>query len=135
MLALVALGGAVGTWGRAGLALALHREPGGWPWATLIVNLVGAFVLAMLLELLGRLRRGFVPLRLALGTGLLGGFTTYSSFALETVDLLRTGQQFLTLAYVAVSLIGGLAMSLLGLWVATAHQRTSGHQRLAGRGT
>lgn len=123
LLALVAVGGAVGTWGRAGLAQMIGREPGGWPWATLLVNLVGAFVLALMLEILGRFRRGHLALRLALGTGVMGGFTTYSAFAVETVDLLRTDQQVLAVVYVAISIIGGLMAALLGLRLGSLRQR------------
>lgn len=124
MLALVAAGGAVGTWGRAALGQVVRREPGGWPWSTLLVNLVGALVLSVMLELLGRLRRGHLPLRLALGTGLMGGFTTYSAFAVETVDLLRTGQPVLALLYAVLTLLGGLLMALFGLWLASPGRRT-----------
>lgn len=112
---MVVIGGALGTWLRAGLGHLLPRGPGEWPWATLAVNFVGAFVLAVLLELLARLRRGFVPLRLLLGTGLLGGFTTYSAFAVETVDLLRFGRPWLALGYAGATLAGGLLLSLAGL--------------------
>ena len=124
MLALVAAGGAVGTWGRAALGQVMQREPGGWPWSTLLVNLVGAFVLAVMLEVLGRLRRGHVPLRLVLGTGLMGGFTTYSAFAVETVDLLRAGQLALALLYLVLSLAGGLFMALFGFWLASPGRST-----------
>ncbi|MGA4668387.1 fluoride efflux transporter FluC [Propionibacteriaceae bacterium Y1923] len=118
MVGLVAAGGMVGTLARAALGQALPHEPATWPWLTLIVNLVGAFVLAVLLESLGRLRRGSVPLRLALGTGVLGGFTTYSAFAVETRDLLAGGQVWLALAYVLASLLGGQLIAMLGLRVA-----------------
>lgn len=123
LIGLVAVGGMVGTLGRAGLAEVLPHSSGEWPWSTLLVNLLGSFVLAVLLELLGRLRRGLVPLRLALGTGLLGGFTTYSSFAVETADLLRTGQSLLALLYVLVSLGGGLVLALVGLRLAGGRSR------------
>ena len=124
MLALVAAGGAVGTWGRAALGQVMRRQPGDWPWSTLLVNLVGAFVLAVMLEVLGRLRKGHVPLRLALGTGLMGGFTTYSAFAVETVDLLRAGQPALALLYVVLSLAGGLFMALFGFWLGSPGRST-----------
>ncbi|MGA4507516.1 fluoride efflux transporter FluC [Propionibacteriaceae bacterium G1746] len=126
LLALVALGGAAGTAMRAELGRLLPHAPGTWSWSTLLVNLVGAFVLAVLLELLGRLRRGHLPLRLMLGTGVLGGFTTYSAFSVETVQLLQSGRALLALAYVVVTVFGGLVLALLGLRLTGAHG-TWGH--------
>ena len=124
LLALVTVGGAVGTWARAGLSWLMPREAGGWPWSTLLVNLVGGFVLAVLLEALGRLRRAHLGLRLLLGTGLLGGFTTYSAFALETADLLRSGHEFLALLYVLASIGGGLMVAMLGVWLTSPGRST-----------
>jgi CrcB protein len=91
---LVALGGVFGTAAREALALALPlRIPavGGFPLAILLINVAGAFLLGLLLEALTR--RGSEPgrrqnLRLLLGTGFLGGFTTYSALATDTALLL-----------------------------------------------
>ncbi|NHN54780.1 CrcB family protein [Calidifontibacter sp. DB0510] len=88
LLGLVFVGGCAGTAIRAALEDAAPAH-GGWPWATFLINLVGAFLLAALLEVLGRgpdvgIRR---RIRLGVGTGLLGGFTTYSTFAVEITGL------------------------------------------------
>jgi CrcB protein len=112
MLALVAAGGAVGTAAREGLGLAIPVV-GGLPVAILVVNLLGAFVLGLLLEAL--LRQG--PdvggrrlLRLTVGTGFCGGFTTYSTLAVGVAELLRAGSSGLGIGYALGSvLLGGLA--------------------------
>lgn len=119
LVALVALGGAVGTAGRYGLA---HLWPpvDGWPVATLAANLLGAFLLGLLLESLGR--RGpegplLLRLRLGLGTGVLGGFTTFSSLALETERLLADGRAGVALAYAGGTLVLGYAACLAGVLI------------------
>ena len=90
---LVALGGAAGSLARWWVSLVLPAGSG-WSWATFAVNASGAFLLGLLLEALtrpGRERRGAHTARMLLGTGLLGGFTTYSTFALELWERVRSG--------------------------------------------
>ncbi|GIG37014.1 CrcB family protein [Cellulomonas pakistanensis] len=114
---LVALGGAAGSLGRYGLAQALPAQHG-WPVGTLAANLAGALLLGVLLEALGR-RGPETPavqrVRLALGTGLLGGFTTFSSLALETERLLAAGEAGTALAYATVTLVGGVLLAAGGV--------------------
>lgn len=120
LIALVAIGGALGSVARYGIAVALPDAAAlnGWPAATLMVNLVGAFALGFGLEALAQLGRE-TPLRrdvrLLGGTGFLGGFTTYSSFALQAQDLLAGGQAGVAIGYVMVSLVAGLSSCLAGL--------------------
>jgi CrcB protein len=98
--------------------VALAIGPRAFPYATLIVNVVGSFLIAFLLEL--AMLRKDVPanLQLAMTTGFMGGFTTYSSFNFETTKLVIDGQPARGLANLGVTLIGGVAAGLLGLWVA-----------------
>lgn len=132
-LGLVALGGAVGTGIREALALTWPAPAGGLPVTILLINLVGAFVLGALLEALalrgpdeGR-RRG---IRLLVGTGVLGGFTTYSALATDAAVL--TGSALgVALAYAALSIVVGAVASLAGIAVGGALHRRSA----AGRGT
>lgn len=110
LLALVAAGGAAGALARHGLSVALPSGAGGLPVATLLTNLSGCLALGLLV---GRQpRSGW--LRPFLGTGVLGGFTTFSAFALET-DRLLVEAPLLAMAYVGASLAGGLALTGVGL--------------------
>jgi CrcB protein len=123
---LVGLGGALGTLARYGAQLVV---PHTWqlPWPTLIVNLVGAFLLGFLLEALVRRGRddgGRRAMRLLIGTGFMGGFTTYSSLAVETSELLRDDRLLAAAGYGLVTLVVGLFASLLGMWLAAAHHRS-----------
>ena len=125
---LVLVGGAVGTAARYGLARALPTEPGHWPTGTFVTNVLGSFVLGVLLEAL--LRAGADTgwrrrLRLLLGTGLCGGFTTYSTLAVETDLLVRDHHPGLALAYIAVSVLAGLVAGVLGVAVAARRRRVA----------
>ena len=119
-LVLVGLGGALGTAGREGLGLVIPTL-GVVPLSTWCVNVAGAFLLGMFLEALSRRgpdegRRRSV--RLLVGTGFLGGFTTYSALATETGLLLNTGSVGWAIGYsVGTVVLGGLA-SWLGIIVA-----------------
>lgn len=119
LVALVALGGAVGTTARYGLASAWPTGDG-WPVATLTANLLGAFLLGALLEALaGRAEtaRGRV-LRLAVGTGVLGGFTTFSSLAIEVERFAARGEAAVGVAYGLASVALGVLAALAGVAVA-----------------
>ena len=89
-----------------------------FPYGTLLVNVIGSFLMALLLE--GSLRVVDFPpnLRLALTTGFLGGMTTYSSFNYETTTLVLEGQAVRGLANIAITLIGCVAAGLVGLLLA-----------------
>jgi CrcB protein len=99
-----------------------YPGPPGWPWATFAVNLSGSLALGLLYGLTSRWSAncGTAPgtvakWRLFLGTGLLGGFTTYSAFSLEAVELSLAGATSQAWAYVGASLVGGVACAALGL--------------------
>ena len=116
---LVAVGGAVGSVARHLVGVASLRLFGpGFPYGTLIVNLVGAFVMGVFIEILARRFGGSTDLRLLIATGVLGGFTTFSSFALDTAVLWERGELVSSFVYVAVTLILGLAALFLGLGLA-----------------
>ena len=117
---LAALGGAVGALARWGLTLALPRTSGHWPWATLVVNLAGCLLLGVLLGALEALRPDDVRVRALLGTGVLGGFTTFSAFAVEVVDLVGAGSVLVAAGYVVASVAGGVLAVGLGLRAGTA---------------
>lgn len=125
LIGLVALGGTIGT---AGRYLLTGRFPTGEgiPVGTLLENLTGAFLLGLLLESLiraGQENRGRRVLRLGLGTGVLGGFTTYSTLALEVQNLFASHQPALALAYGVGSVLVGFMACLLGIFLAASLAR------------
>ena len=110
---LAALGGVLGALARWALAEALP-SPGGWPWATLLVNVTGCLLLGALLARLA-LRSPAPPwVQPFLGAGVLGGYTTYSTFAVEVVDLVDDGALGVAAGYVLASIVGGVAAVALG---------------------
>jgi CrcB protein len=99
-------------------------DPGGWPLPTLLINLSGAFALGVLLEALARRgpdRGGLRILRLLIGTGFMGAFTTYSTFAVDAVKLFGAGRDFAGFGYLAATVLGGFAASAAGIWLAAYH--------------
>ena len=137
-LALVAAGGCAGTLVRAALERAWPASPGHLPVTTLALNVVGALALGLLLGVLGEERP---RLRLAMGTGVLGGLTTHSTFILESHRLLTSGgdggHPVLGAAYLVGSMVAGLVAAGLGLWLAGRLRRTgrTGSVGDAGDGT
>ncbi|TCM19456.1 CrcB protein [Novosphingobium sp. PhB165] len=121
---LVALGGAIGSWLRFGVGYGWTVLLGptralAFPYGTLTVNVVGSLAMGLLIGWLGRVMPsgtvGGENLRLLLGVGVLGGFTTFSSFSLDTVALAQRGHPGLAVFYVAISLAAGLCALFLGL--------------------
>lgn len=112
-LVAVALGGAIGTWARLGLAEMLPTRPGEWPWATLAANLATCALLGYAgTRLMERLPPSTYR-RPLVGTGLCGGLSTFSTLQLEVFDLARDGHAALAGAYLLVSVALGLAVMFL----------------------
>ncbi len=111
---LVALGGAIGTLLRDGLGRVAPAGPGTFPTMILAINLVGSYCLGLLLGALTRHRPHDETWRPFLGVGVLGGFTTFSSFAVATVQLLRADRISLAMAYIAASVVGGFIAAFAG---------------------
>lgn len=119
-LFLVMGGGAVGTALRylMGRFAGLMMPGAAWPWGTFAVNLLGGFAMGLLAGWLARgSEAGGEPMRLLLGVGVLGGFTTFSSFSLETMMMIERGDVILALAYGLASVVGAVAALALGLTV------------------
>ena len=112
-LAAVVVGGAIGTAIRLGIDLGLPH--GEFPWPTLLINTVGAFVLGMLVARLWPSAPTW--LRAGLGAGLLGSFTTFSAVAVSLVSLTAAGSWMLALAYLVATLALGLTAAWLGIRV------------------
>lgn len=118
---LVACGGALGATARYGLGLAFARmTPGAaWPWATLTANLLGGLLMGLLTGWLAH--RGGADqeqVRLFAAVGVLGGFTTFSAFSLETALMIERGRYGPAATYVGVSVVAAIAALFVGLMVA-----------------
>jgi CrcB protein len=116
---LVAAGGALGALARYGVSLGMTRAAGpAFPWGTLLVNVAGCLVMGGLIPFLtGEGARLGERARLFLGVGVLGGFTTFSAFGLETWGLVARGRAGLAAVYVAASVVLGLGAVWLGRWI------------------
>lgn len=122
---LVAAGGAAGSWARYVTGWLWTRAIGpvaasAFPWATLTVNVVGSFAMGLLAGWLARHGSHGEPWRLFLAVGVLGGFTTFSSFSLEFALLVERGTLGLAALYAGISLVAGFT----GLFCGLAFMRT-----------
>lgn len=120
---LVAVGATVGTLLRASIELVFPHAPGEWPWATFAINILGSLALGALIEALalrgpdtGRRRM----LRLGVGTGVVGGFTTYSTFVVEIDRLATAGAVSMALVYALASVVLGVVAAAIGAGVAAS---------------
>ena len=116
VLAAVALGGVLGAEARYGLSRALTHPADGLPWSTLAINLTGCLLIGVLMAVLQRLPRPHRLARPFLGTGLLGGYTTYSAFAVEVQQLVREHRPGTAAGYLAATVFGCAA----AVWLASA---------------
>ncbi|PPJ46495.1 fluoride efflux transporter CrcB [Rhizobium sp. KAs_5_22] len=113
---LVALGGAVGSVCRYLVGVGALRLMGpSFPWGTLAVNVAGSFAIGILGELIVVRFGASAELRLLLITGFLGGFTTFSAFALDAVTLFERGASFAAATYLALSIGASIAAAIAGI--------------------
>lgn len=116
-LLLVGSGGFVGTLCRYGLSEIVPPPASGFPAAILFINLVGCLFLGWFLTYGLRSTHISAETRLLIGTGFTGAFTTFSTFTVDTLRLSSHGQVFVAVIYVVLSVVGGLLMSLIGVWL------------------
>ena len=117
-LILAAAGGAVGASLRYLTGIAALRLLGpNFPWGTLIVNVVGSFVMGLFIAALARMSSGGETLRVFIATGLLGGFTTFSAFSLDFASLWERGETLVAASYAVGSVALSLAAIFFGLWL------------------
>jgi CrcB protein len=96
---------------------------GQWPLTTLLINLVGSFLLAWLSGNIVRRLKLPAALSLALGTGMIGAFTTFSTLTLDVYHLILSQHWWLALTYIVSSIIGGTLMAAAGMWLGSNQRR------------
>lgn len=111
VLGSISAGGVAGAMARYGLTEVFPRDPGGWPWATWAVNVVGCLLIGVLMVLISELWTGRRLLRLFLGVGVLGGFTTFATAMLDVQQLVTEGAARLGLLY----LVGTAAAAMIAV--------------------
>lgn len=117
-LLLVAVGGGTGAILRYLLGRwALVAFGQGFPFGTLAANVVGGLAMGLLVGVLARIDEGGEHLRLLLGVGALGGFTTFSAFSLEMVNMLTRGDTAVAVGYGLASVLGSMVALFIGLWI------------------
>lgn len=115
VLAAIALGGALGALARWSLAQALPHDQDAFPWSTFLTNASGCLAIGVLMVLVVERWTRRPLARPFLGTGVLGGYTTFSTYAVETRGLLASGEAGLALLYLLGSVLVGLVAVVLGM--------------------
>ncbi|MFJ3718472.1 fluoride efflux transporter CrcB [Streptomyces sp. NPDC090057] len=119
VVAVVAAGGALGATARYALTLAWPTPPGGFPWATFWTNITGCAVIGVFMVLITDVWAAHRLVRPFFGTGVLGGYTTFSTYAVDIQKLADGGHPRTALVYLAVTLLAALA----AVWAASAAAR------------
>ena len=117
---LVMSGGAIGAALRYGLSRALPISAAGWPWPTFAANVAGGLCMGVLAMWVMRGDNSAEPLRLFLGVGVLGGFTTFSAFSLEMAQMVQRGQMGMAAIYAIMSVILALGAIFAGMAITKA---------------
>ncbi|MFH9012021.1 fluoride efflux transporter CrcB [Streptomyces sp. NPDC017943] len=121
VVAVVALGGAAGATARYAAGLAWPSPHGAFPWTTLWVNIAGCAVIGVFMVLITEVRTAHPLVRPFFGTGVLGGFTTFSTYAVDVRQLIDDGRVATGLAYLAATPLAALA----AVWLAAAATRSA----------
>lgn len=129
LVAATAAGGVLGAEARYGLAEAVPHNTGGFPVSTVIINVTGCLLIGVLMVILLELITPHRLLRPFLGVGVLGGYTTYSTFAVDVQQLVLAHRPGMALAYVVITVIACLA----AVWLATAATQNAGQLIVARR--
>jgi CrcB protein len=115
VLGVVAAGGVLGALARYGIGLAVPHKPAGFPWATFAINVSGCLLIGVLMVLVTDVWPGHRLLRPFLGTGLLGGYTTFSTYVVDVQHLLGAGAARTALVYLVGTLLAALVAVQLGM--------------------
>jgi CrcB protein len=120
----VALGGVLGSLARWGVGLAFPTPAGTFPWATFGINVLGSLLMGVLVVVVTEVYTAHPLVRPFLGVGVLGGFTTFSTFAVDAQSLLLSGHRATALAYLAATIVAAVGAAAVGMGLT---------RRLAGR--
>jgi len=123
----VGIGSAIGGVARYWMAVGVARLTGeAFPWGTLFINIIGSFFIAYFgtLTLPDGPQPASASLRLFVMVGLCGGYTTFSSFSFQTIELLRSGESVRALTYIVASVVLCLVGTVIGHWLAHASLQT-----------
>ncbi len=129
VLAAISAGGVVGALARYGLSVAFPHEPRGFPWATFATNVSGCLLIGVLMVLISEVWAGRRLLRPFLGVGVLGGYTTFSTYVVEIQRGVAAGAAATGLLYLAATMLA----ALLAVWAGTAVAGWTMDRRHAGR--
>ncbi|MGW7269149.1 fluoride efflux transporter CrcB [Streptomyces sp. NPDC054864] len=116
VVAVVAVGGAIGASARYGASLIWPTAPGTFPTTTLLVNVIGCAVMGVFMVIVTEVRTPHRLLRPFFGTGVLGGFTTFSTYAVDIERLVESGNAGTGLAYLGLTLLAALAAVWSAAW-------------------
>lgn len=129
VLAVISAGGALGALARYGIGYALPPSPGGFPWATFTINVTGCLLIGALMVLVNGVWNGHRLVRPFLGVGVLGGYTTFSTYVVDIQRLVNHGSAGIALAYLA----GTLVAALLAVYAGASLTRLAMRRRVRSR--
>lgn len=134
VLGVIALGGMAGAEVRYGMGLALPHRTGDWPWATLLVNISGCFLIGVLVIMITEVRQAHRLVRPFLGVGVLGGYTTFSTYAVDALSVARADRFGLALGYVIVTPVLAVLACAVGAGITRFIGRAREHRLHPQRG-
>jgi fluoride exporter len=114
VLGVIAVGGVLGAEARYGIGVALPHGVGGWPWATLLINVSGCLLIGVLMVVITELVAPHRLVRPFLGVGVLGGYTTFSTYTVDVLSLAQAGRPSLALAYFVLTPVVALLACAAG---------------------
>jgi len=129
VLTVIAIGGGLGALARYGLGLLLPTRPGEFPWGTFLVNTAGCLLIGVLMVLITDVWTAHRLVRPFFGVGVLGGFTTFSTYAVEIRNLLQHAGAGLAAVYLAATFLGAMVAVVTGAWATRALARSTGGTR------
>ncbi|MET8867010.1 CrcB family protein [Nonomuraea sp. NPDC004580] len=117
VIAVIAAGGALGALARHGLQTLSPTPPGGFPWATFLANVSGCLLIGVLMVVITEVRTAHRLMRPFLGVGVLGGYTTFSTYVVDTQRTIAAGAPVTALVYLAATMAAALLAVASGMWL------------------